>query len=179
MADKKTETKSESREYIIPLRREWRKVANYRRAGKAARFIKKFIARHMKVPERDVSKVKLDMYLNNEIWFRGKMKPPAKIKVKVERDGDIVRVHLAEVPQHWKFHKIKQSKLHRESEKVKPAEKEEKPKEEKTEEQKKDEKEKETSAAIQKEKQIEQQYKAEKHTVKESKVPTRRLALKK
>ena len=54
------EQKSEKfeREYIIPLRREWQKVANYRRTGRAVKEIKKFIAKHMKVPDRDFSKVK-------------------------------------------------------------------------------------------------------------------------
>ena len=79
MAETKTQTVKEmqklEREYIIPLRSEWRKVANYRRTGRAVKAIKKFIAKHMKVPDRDLDKVKLDMYLNNELWFRGRKKP--------------------------------------------------------------------------------------------------------
>jgi len=31
------EKKTEEREYIIPLRKEWRKVANYRRTGRAVK----------------------------------------------------------------------------------------------------------------------------------------------
>jgi len=46
----------------------------------------------MRVPDRDVSKVKLDIYLNQEIWFRGKKKPPAKIKVRVKKEGELYMV---------------------------------------------------------------------------------------
>jgi large subunit ribosomal protein L31e len=195
-----TETKTETREYTIPLRKEWRKVANYRRAGRAAKHIKKFIARHMKVPERDLSKVKLDMYLNNEIWFRGKTKPPAKIKVKVIKEDDIVKVYLAETPEVHKFAKQKHEKRHKEAEQPKEAPKEEKPKEEdlgssqgadesrgrasksesgKSQEEKKDEKEKEKSAAISKEKVAETQAKAQKHTIQKKEPSYHRTALKK
>ena len=59
--DKIQSEKKEEREYVIPLRKEWRKVANYRRTGRAVKEIKKFIARHMKVPDRDLNKVKLDI----------------------------------------------------------------------------------------------------------------------
>jgi large subunit ribosomal protein L31e len=112
MAEKTTQTKTVEREYIIPLRADWRKVANYRRTGRAVKAIKAFIARHMKVPERDTSKVKLDKYLNQEIWFRGKTKPPAKIKVKAIKEGDIVKVELAELPEVHAFHKSKHAKRH-------------------------------------------------------------------
>src|SRR3989344_4794298 len=70
------------REYIIPLRRAVMKAARYDRSRIALRTIKRFIARHMRVAERDFSKIKLDVNLNNEIWYRGRKSPPAKIKVK-------------------------------------------------------------------------------------------------
>ncbi len=185
--EKTTETKTETREYIIPLRKDWRKVANYRRAGRAAKFIKKFIARHMKIPDRDTTKVKLDMYLNNEVWFRGKTKPPAKLKVKVIKEGDLVKVYLAETPDAVKFLKKKHEKFHKEAEKKeepapeeKPAEeKEEKKDEEKTPEEKKDEKEKAQAAAEQKEKQAKTQAQTQKHVPKEHKTPIHRQAMKK
>src|SRR3989338_703162 len=135
------------REYIIPLRKEWRKVANYRRTGKAIKAIKQFIARHMKVPDRDVEKVKLDVYLNQEIWFRGRKKPPAKIKVRARKEGEIVKVELAEMPEHWKFVQQKKLKLHKPSEKLKEEIKEEKKeetKEVKAEKEKKEEKKEES-----------------------------------
>src|SRR3989338_11580624 len=95
-ADKKDEKIMLEREYIIPLRREWLKVPRYKRASKAIKAIKQFLARHMKVEDRDVRKVKLDKFLNEEIWFRGIKKPPAKIKVKVRKYSDRVEVELAE-----------------------------------------------------------------------------------
>ena len=179
MAEKETtKVQTLEREYIIPLRNEWRKVANYRRTGRAIKFIKEFIAKHMKVPDRDVSKVKLDIYLNQEIFFRGRKKPPAKIKVKAKRDGDLVKVELAELPKHIRFLKQKHEKKHKPSEKTKEAPKEEK-KEEKTEEEKKEEKEKEQSVAEQKEQFTEQQTKAQKHTTKVKETKFHRMAMKK
>ena len=106
-----TKTEKLEREYTIPLRNEWRKVASYRRTGRAVKEIKKFIARHMKVADRDLDKVKLDIYLNNEIGYRGKKKPPAKIKVRAIKEGGIVKVELAEMPEYVKFLKQKHDKL--------------------------------------------------------------------
>jgi len=184
MAEKKetkTDTKTTEREYIIPLRNEWRKVANYRRTGRAVKFIKKFIARHMKIPERDASKVKLDQWLNQEIWFRGRKKPPAKIKVKAVKEGDIVRVTLAELPDFVKYEIAKSAKRHKIAEKPKepkPAEATEEKKEEKTEEEKKEEKEKAQSAAETKATQAKVQSKQQKQSkVKETVI--HRKALKK
>lgn len=181
MADKKTETKVElEREYIIPLRNEWRKGASYERAGKAIKEIKKFIARHMKVADRDVSKVKLDQWLNQEVWFRGKKKPPARIKVRAIKEGEIVRVELAELPEFVKFEKAKKEKLHKPAEKsVAPEKSTEQKTEEKTEEQKTDEKEKEKSVADFREKQAEQQAKQQKHLTKAKEPGYHRMALKK
>jgi len=198
MAKKKTESKKEpelSRDYIIPLRKQWRKVANYKRTGRAIREIKKFIAKHMKVPERDVSKVKLDLYLNQEVWFRGKKKPPAKIKVKAVKEGDLVKVFLAEPAEHVKFLRSKLEKKHKaaavpekavaplettkEGEEKKDGSEERKP-DEKTEEEKNEEKEKSTSAAEQKSKVAETQSKQiQKATSKSKQMPIQRKALKK
>lgn len=168
------EEKTIEKEFIVPLRREWLKVQHYRRAGRAAKAIKKFIARHMKVPERDLEKVKLDIYLNAELWSRGVSNPPARIKVKAKKDGEIVKVELAEIPEAIKFRKIKNERMHAEAKKeakleVKPEEK----KEEKTEEEKK-EKIEEKKIEVEKEKAVESQKvkeskieeKAEKHTTK-------------
>ena len=173
-----TKTTILEREYIIPLRRAWMKTSNYRRTGRAIRAIKLFIAKHMKVEDRDLDKVKLDMYFNNEIWFRGRRNPPHKIKVRAVKEDGIVRVYLAEVPDQVKFLKQKHEKRHKVSApKEKP--KAEEKKEEKTEEEKKVEGEKEKSAAEQKEKFAEQQTKAQKHTTKVKESTFHRMALKK
>ncbi len=175
------------REYVIPLRREFLKVPRYRRGGRAIKTIKQFIAKHMKVPDRDTSKVKLDVYLNNEVLFRGRKSPPGKIKVRVKKDDDIVKVSFAETPQHVKFLRLKHSKKHKAPEK-KPAPAPAKPTaeqplstqaKEQTPEQKKEEKEKEQSVAQLREKQAHQQARAEKHIVKGAGPQVQRKALKK
>ena len=183
MAETKTESKNRiEREYVIPLRNEWRKVANYRRTGRAIKEIKKFIARHMKVPDRDISKVKLDIYLNRQVWFRGRRKPPAKIKVKAIKENDIVKVELAEMPSQLKFAKLKQEKRHKLAEIKKPLPSAEEKKEEtpeKEEEKKIEEKEKAQSVAETKAKEAKQEAKAQKHTTKTKEPGFHRMALKK
>src|SRR3990167_3463700 len=107
------EIKLLEREYVIPLRRVWVKAAQYDRGRKAIIAIKQFIAKHMKVAERDISKVKLDIYLNNEVWFRGRRHPPSKIKVRARKEGDIVKVDFVDMPQHVRFHKTKVERMHK------------------------------------------------------------------
>jgi large subunit ribosomal protein L31e len=175
----------DTREYVIPLRKEWQKVAKYKRTRRAVNEIKAFIARHMKVADRDVEKVKLDVYLNNELWFRGCKKPPAKIKVKAKREGENVLVELIDMPNKWKFLKARQEKIHKkvEEKKIKEQEKkEEKTDEEKKveEEKKEEEKEKAKSSAIAQEKAMEKMAKTQKHTIQTDKAPQiQRKALKK
>jgi len=181
MADKKTEQKIE-REYIIPLRHAWINVPEFKRARKAVKTIKIFIAKHMKVIDRDLDRVKLDVYLNNEIWYRGKSKPPSKVKVKAIKEGEIVKVQFVDTPQYVKFLKLKHSKVHKKSEETKPKDKEikeVKPIEQKTEEQKTDEKEKEKAGELQDIKQADQAQKAQKHTTKVKEPKIQRMALKK
>ncbi len=134
MAKKEIEPKIVlERTYIIPLRREWLKVPEYKRANKAVKAIREFLVRHMKVYDRDLRKIRVDILLNNEIRFRGMRKPPTKIKVKaVKYDNGIVRAELAEIPQIIKY------KIEREKKKKAEAEK----KEEKKPEEKKEELEK-------------------------------------
>ena len=181
---KNPENKKAEREYIIPLRRAWLNVPSYERTGKAIKAIKKFIAKHMRVIDRDVSKVKLDVYFNNEIWFRGRANPPAKVKVKATKEGEIVKVDLVDIPEHVKFLKARHEKIRKLAESDKKESKAEKPEvkqEEKTDEQKKDEKEKAQATAIQNEEQAEQQSKAQKHIGKLDKKKTQpqRMALQK
>lgn len=167
------------REYTIPLRRFWLNVPQYERTGKAVKAIKIFIAKHMKVIDRDVKNVKLDMHFNNELWFRGRASPPSKVKVKATKEGEIVHVTFVETPQHIKFHKDKSERKHKVAE-VKKDEKKEESKESKTEEQKKDEVEKEKSTEEQNIKQAEQDAKVQKHVTKPQKAQhPQRMALQK
>ncbi len=171
MAEEKS-TKLE-REYTIPLRKQLLKVPLYRRSGRAVKTIKQFLAKHMKVPDRDVSKVKMDMSFNQEIWFRGRTNPPTKVKVKAVKEGDIVRVELAELSEVAKFAKAKHEKRHAPAEKKKVSEKtdENVKKEEvgvgstdKEASKKENEQEKEKATEIQHTKQAEAQIKTQKHT---------------
>jgi len=160
------------REYIIPLRREILKVPRHKRAPKAIKAIKQFIAKHMKIPDRDLSKVKIDIYLNRQIWFRGIRNPITKVKVKVTKKEDDFFVELAELPKQLKFAKKKQDKKKQAGEKAKKQKVEEKPvedekkeekPEEKTKEEKKEEKEKEKSGEEEKKKVTEIKAREQKH----------------
>ena len=182
------------REYVVPLRREWLKVPRYRRAEKAVKALKEFIARHMKVYDRNLNKIKIDVYLNNEIRFRGMKKPLHKVKVKaIKYESGEVAVKLVQLPKHIEFELAR--KVKKEAEKLlKPEEekkteekevggekaKEEKKPEEKTEEQKAEAKEKEKSSQVATEQIEKAQAKALKHTTGMKKAPViQRKALKK
>lgn len=139
MTENKT-TKIE-REYVIPLREKCRPVPRYKKTPKAVKTVKEFIARHMKIQDRDTKKVKLDRILNEALWFRGIKKPIHKIKVKAVKEGDVVRVFAIDLPSKLKFKQAreeKKSKVHKEAAKEaqkamaqakKETEKQEEPKE--------------------------------------------------
>ncbi len=148
MADKK-EDKIE-REYIIPLREKVNKVPRYKRANKAVKTIKEFLAKHMKIYDKDLNKIKVDKYLNEIIWSRGIKKPPARIKVKAIKEGDIVKAELAEMPEKIKFKKLRKEKVETEAKKIAEKKKVEKKEEEKpeTEEAEKKKEEGEKKAAV-------------------------------
>ncbi len=191
MAKEKKPTLLIEREYIVPLRREWLKVPKYKRANKAVKALKQFIARHMKVYDRDLRKIKIDIDLNNEIRFRGMRKPPAKIKVNAKKYEDFVKVELVNIPEHIKFKRLREEKKKTEISKKKEAKKglmekaketmkkEEKPEaEEKIEEEKKVEvKEKEQASKEEGMKQAKQKTKEAKHISKDKGVKIRRVAL--
>ena len=117
MADKKISDKLE-REYIIPLRKSTNKVPSYKKANKAVKTIKEFLARHMKVADRDLDNVRIDKYLNEMIWHRGIKHPPSKIKVKAIKEDGIVRVTAVEYPTNIKFKKLRAEKLENQSKEV-------------------------------------------------------------
>lgn len=162
-----TKTEKIEREYTIPLRHRWNIVPTYKRANKAVKTIKEFLVRHMKIRDGDLDKVKVDKRLNQVIWSRGIKHPPARIKVKAIKEGDIVRVEAIELPDKIKFKKIKEDKREEEG-KVK-AKKNQETKaaqvstEEKKEADKKDEKKEDKAATVEAGKEIE---KAEAKTAK-------------
>jgi len=103
------------REYTIPLREKVMKVPRYKRAKKAIRTMKEFLAKHMQIRDRDLNKIRLDKYLNQMIWSRGIQSPPHKIKVKAIKEGDIVRVEAYELSQKLKFKKQREDKRDKKS----------------------------------------------------------------
>ena len=132
------------REYVIPLRDKCRPVPIYRKTEKAIRSVKEFVVRHMKVYDRDLSKIKIDTYLNELLWNRGIQSPPHKIKVKVVKEGGIVRVEAVDLPNKLKFKRSRETQRAKKAEeglkKKKTSEtKEEKTVEKKTEEEVKEE----------------------------------------
>jgi len=111
MVKKETQTEKIEKEYIIPLREKCRITPRYKKTPKAIRTIKEFLARHMKIYDRDLKKIKLDKYLNEFLWARGIKNPPNKIKVKAIKEGDLVKVELFEMPEKMKFKKARREKL--------------------------------------------------------------------
>ncbi|MCW8965092.1 MAG: 50S ribosomal protein L31e [Candidatus Pacearchaeota archaeon] len=109
MVEKK-DSKNIEREYVIPLREKCRPVARYKKTNKAIKSVKEFLARHMKIRDRDLNKIKLDIHLNEFLWARGIKNPPHKVKVKAVKEGDIVRAELAEYPDKIKFKKARLEK---------------------------------------------------------------------
>ncbi len=133
---KKTKTTAQEdkieREYIIPLRREWIKVPRYKRANKAIKAIKEFLVRHMKIRDRDLSKIKIDNYLNEAIWFKGIRKPPYRIKIRAIKSGSgEVKAELFDLSEKMKFKKERLERRDRKAVQIaqKKAQKEEKPRE--------------------------------------------------
>lgn len=118
MASKEKEAKLVlEREYIVPLRKDWIKVPYYRRVKRTVNTLREFVAKHMKIGDRDVDKVKLDKWLNHELNFRNE-KAMNKIKVRCKKyDDGIVRVELAEIPAAIKHRAERERKILTEGEK--------------------------------------------------------------
>lgn len=103
-AEKKVEGLPElEREYIVPMRKGFMNVPHYRRAKKAVKTLKEFMVKHMNVRDNDTRKIKVDINLNNEIWFRGIKNPLHKIKVKAKKVDGLVYVTLADPADYVKF----------------------------------------------------------------------------
>jgi large subunit ribosomal protein L31e len=91
----------EERFYTIPLRKAWISTRK-KRAPRAARIVKSFVLKHMKVRteaegEEEAEKLVIDNEVNEKLWSRGIEKPPRKIRVRVVKDKEgVVTVLLAE-----------------------------------------------------------------------------------
>ena len=91
----------EERFYTIPLGKAWI-VPRKKRAPKAARIVKSFVLKHMKIRteaegEEEAERLVVDNEVNEKLWSRGIEKPPRKIRVRVVKDNEgVVTVLLAE-----------------------------------------------------------------------------------
>lgn len=113
--EKNTNNKIE-REYVIPLREKIRPAARYKKTPKAIKSIKQFVARHMKIYDRDLNKIKVDTNVNEFMWARGIKNPPQSIKIKAIKDAEgLVRVELVDYPNKLKFKKLRQEKMDKEA----------------------------------------------------------------
>lgn len=140
------------RNYNVPLRREFLKVASWRRTEKAVTALRKFVVKHMKSDN-----VILGKYVNMELWKHGIKNPPHHVKVSVKKDDKgKVMVELAELP----------AKAKRELEKQKDVDKKKEAKKEEEKKKAEEAKKKEEKAPEAKE---EQAKKAEKEELKEIK----------
>jgi large subunit ribosomal protein L31e len=98
------------REYVIPLREKCRPSPRYKKTSKAVKSVKEFLVRHMKVYDRDLKKIKLDIHLNEFLWSQGIKTPPHSVKVKVKKEGDIVYAELAKMAPSLSFKKARLQK---------------------------------------------------------------------
>jgi len=108
--EKKVDAVELEREYIVPMRKGFMNVPHYRRAKKAVKTLKEFMVRHMNVRDGDTRKIKVDINLNNEIWFRGIKNPLHKIKVNAKKVDGLVYVTLADPAEYVKFAMARQEK---------------------------------------------------------------------
>lgn len=77
----------------VPLRAT-KMAPRSRRAKRAVKEVREFIARHMKAEE---DKVWIDTKLNEKLWERGIQNPPSRISVKATKfDDGTVEVTLSE-----------------------------------------------------------------------------------
>src|SRR3989338_3187591 len=111
------------RVYIVPLRREFQKVPSYKRAKKAVKALREFIAKHMKSENVIIGK-----YANQLLWKNGIKNPPHHVKVTAVKDEKgKVTAELAELSPKAKRElekdkQLKEKKEGREAEKKKAEE---------------------------------------------------------
>jgi large subunit ribosomal protein L31e len=72
----------EERTYLLPFQKVWR-MPRQARAPKAARMLREYVQRHMKVDE-----VLLSNEVNEQIWAKGITNPPRKLRVRMVKDKE-------------------------------------------------------------------------------------------
>ena len=79
----------EERVITVPLR-DAKAEAKHKRADKAMSLIRDHLAQHFKV---EGDEVRLDPSINEEIWSKGRKKPPSKLRIRAarfEEEGETV-----------------------------------------------------------------------------------------
>ena len=121
------------RVYNVPLRKEFQKVARWRRTEKAVTALRQFISKHMKSDDVSIGK-----YVNKHLWKNGIKNPPHHVKVNASKDDKgKVSVELAELSARDKRDlesekKVDKKKDDKKKEEVKKAEEAKKKEEKKT-----------------------------------------------
>lgn len=84
-------------EYTIPLRA-LQRCPRTKRAPKAIKLIKEYVARHRKT---EMEHIWIDKEVNELIWARGIQKPPNKVTLKIAwiDDEDLVEVLLPDIDE--------------------------------------------------------------------------------
>ena len=90
MVSKKETAKTLERTYTVPLRKEYMKVARWKRTNKAVVAMRQFVSKHMKSKD-----VKLGKELNDKIWNHGMKNPPHHVKITASKDDKgVVKAEL-------------------------------------------------------------------------------------
>ncbi|SEO58165.1 large subunit ribosomal protein L31e [Halogranum amylolyticum] len=79
----------EERVVTVPLRGV-KQAPTQKQADRAMKEVRKHLAKHFKVDERDV---RLDPSINEAVWSRGRQSPPQKLRVRAarfEEEGEAV-----------------------------------------------------------------------------------------
>ncbi len=98
----------------VPLRKIKKKVPRWKRAPRAAKFLKEFVAKQAKA-----ERVIIGPEVNEKIWKRGIEKPPSRIRVHVrveEEEG--ARIAYVNLPPEEMPKKPREKKKTRKEEKV-------------------------------------------------------------
>ena len=72
----------EERTYMLPFQKVWR-MPRQARAPKAARMLREYVQRHMKVEE-----VLISNEVNEQIWAKGITNPPRRLRVRMVKDKE-------------------------------------------------------------------------------------------
>ena len=109
--------------FTVPIRKIKKIVPRWKRAPRAVKFVREFVARHAKAEE-----VIIAPEVNEKIWERGIEKPPNKLRIKVkvveeEVEGKgKVRVAYVELPPEAKKATKKEKKTEEKKEEEKKLE---------------------------------------------------------